>query len=147
MEAFYNDLAKEEISQKDYDFINKLWNTFKLKNMGELHDLYMETDVMLLADVFETFREVSLANYKLDPAHFTTAPGLSWVACLKHTKVELEIPLDPDMHNFIDNGLTGGISMVANQFARANNPEVVGYDSKKKRTYIGFFDCNNQVKI
>ena len=64
--------------------------------MGELHDLYMETDVVLPADIFENFRDVSITNYGLDPAHFTTAPGLSWTAALKYTEVKLDIPKVPD---------------------------------------------------
>ena len=101
----------------------------------------METDVFLLADVFETFRDWSLEHYELDPAHFTTAPGLSWASCLKYTGVMLEIPTDPDMHLFFDNGLTGGISMVANHYAKANNPAVEGYNSKLPHSYIGFFNA------
>ena len=62
-QKFYNDLSKEHISDDDYNFIHDLWNTFGLKNMGELHDLYMETDVVLLADIFENFRDVSIKNY------------------------------------------------------------------------------------
>ena len=76
-ENFYNDLTKEDITEEEYTFVHEVWKTFNLQNIGQLHDLYMETDVMLLADVFETFRDVSLKNYKLDPAHFTTAPALS----------------------------------------------------------------------
>ena len=113
--------------------------------VGELHDLYMETDVLLLADIFKTFRDVSLDNCKLNPTHFCTAPGLSWAACLKYTKIEMEIPLDPDMHMLFDEGLTGGISMVANPYARANNDQIEGYDKKKEKSYIGFLYCNNQV--
>ena len=74
--------------------------------MGELHDLCMETDMLLLADIFENFRKFSLTNNGLDPAHITSAPGLSWTAALKYTEVKLEIPRDPDMHIFIDKGLT-----------------------------------------
>ena len=143
-EAFYSDLTKCHITDNDYEFAQKLWNTFGLKNMGELHDLYMETDVALLADIFENFREFSLKHYKLDPAHFTTAPGLSWTAALKYTGVKLEIPMDPDMHMFFDRGLTGGISIVADHYARANNPDVEGYDPQQQKTYINLVDCNNQ---
>ena len=64
-EAFYNDLSKQHISQDDYDFVQDLWDTFKLKNLGQLHDLYMEVDTLQLADVFETFGEMSLYNYRL----------------------------------------------------------------------------------
>ena len=67
------------------------------KNPGEYHDLYLKTDVILLANVFEVFREVCLKNYGLDQAHFYTAPGLPWKACPKKTKIRLELLLDPDM--------------------------------------------------
>ena len=72
-----------------------------------LHDLYMKTDVMLLADVFEGFGKQCLKKYKLDPAHFLTAPSLSWSACLKLTKVKLELLTDIDMSMFIDMSLIG----------------------------------------
>ena len=76
-----------------------------MKNLGELHDLYMNTDVMILADVFESFKETALVKYKLDPAHFMTAPSLSWAACLRKTRVKLELLTDPDMAMFIDKPL------------------------------------------
>ena len=145
--AYYSDLTKEHISDDEYRFAKELWSTFKLENMGQLHDLYMETDVMLLADVFETFRGVSMTNYKLDPAHFYTAPSLSWSAALKYTKVELQLMADPDQTIFIDKGLLGGISMVGNQYSKANNPELgeENYDPTKPKSYIMVLDCNNQV--
>ena len=105
-----------------------MWNIFQLKDGWDLHDLYMETDFFLLADLFETFRDWSLENNTLDPTHFTTAPGLSWAAYLKHTKVKLEIPLDPNM-NF---SLT---RLVSNYYTHANNPKVEGYDLHHPQTY------------
>jgi hypothetical protein len=145
-EAFKNDLTNQHISQEDYEFVNKLWKTFGLQNLGELHDLYMDTDVYLLTDIFENFRKFSLEKYGLDAAHFCTAPSLSWSAALKHTKIKLELPTDPDMHIFFDRGLTGGISIVANHYARANNSELgnENYDPNKENSYINLFDCNNQ---
>ena len=85
--------------------------------MGELHDLYMETDV-LLADIFENFTDFCLKNHGLDPAHFTTAPGLSWTAALKYTEIK-----EPKIHIFFEKGLTGRICMVAIPFSKPNNPE------------------------
>ena len=140
---YFNDLTNMDISEKDYNFAEELWDTFKLKNLGELHDLYVETDVLLLADVFEGYRDASLENYGLDPAHFCTAPSLSWTAALKFTKQELEIPLDPDMHMMFDKGLRGGISMVANQYARANNENLSDYNPKLPTSHIQYVDCNN----
>ena len=143
-EKFYNDLSKKHISNEDYTFIHELWNTFQLKNLGELHDLYMETDVLLLADVFEEFRHFSLLKYRLDPAHFNTAPGLSWSAALLHTMQRLEIPTDPDMHLFFDKGLSGGASQIANPYAKANHESFEHFDQQVERAYISMFDCNNQ---
>ena len=144
-EKFYNDLSKKHISQEDYSFIYELWNTFQLKNLGELHDLYMETDVLLLSDVFQEFRNFSLLKYRLDPAHFNTAPGLSWSAALLYTMERLEIPTDPDMHLFFDKGLSGGVSQVANPWARANHEGIEKhFDREEMRAYIAMFDCNNQ---
>ena len=99
---FYNELSRKEISLSDYEKVKRLWKTFGMKNLGDLHDLYVECDVHLLADCFEYFRKFSLKNYRLDPAHFISAPALSWHSALLHTNVKLEIPQDPDMHLFID---------------------------------------------
>ena len=142
---YYNDLTLKHISDEDYTFAQSLFETFKLKNLGELHDLYMETDVLLLADVFENFRDFLMKNYDLDPAHFLTAPGLSWSAALKYTGIKLELPTDPDMSLFIDKGLIGGISMIGNQFARANNSNLTDlYDESEEKSFILLLDCNNQ---
>ena len=127
-EAFHNDLNKTHISDEDYDFVHKLWKNFQQKNLGELHNLYFETDVLLLADVFEGYQKCSLQNYGLDPAHFCTAPCLSWMAALRYTRVTHEIPTDADMHIMFDQGMRGGISMVANQFAHRNNKDLPDYD-------------------
>ena len=144
-ELYYNDLSMKHITDEDYDFAHKIWDTFKLQNLGGLHDLYMESDVVLLADIFENFRDFSLHKYELDPAHFCTAPSLSWSAALKYTKVKLDLIIDPDMNIFVDRGLIGGISMIGNHFARANNPELGDlYDKNKQNSYIMLLDCNNQ---
>ena len=85
--------------------------------------------MLLLADVFETFRKTCLKQYGLDPAHYYTSPGLSWDALLKKTGVELELLTDYDQHLFIEKGLRGGISMVSRRYAEANNPMVEGLDA------------------
>ena len=90
-DEFYSKLNMSGISEKDYSHACKVWNEFGLKNMGDYHDLYLETDVILLANVFESFRKVCSDNYGLDPAHFYTAPGLAWKACLKKTGVNFEL--------------------------------------------------------
>ena len=90
-EYFYSELNKEHISDEDYAHAHEAWNTFNIRNLGEYHDLYVQLDTALLADVLESFRDKCLEIYKLDPAYFLTAPGQAWWACLKKTEVELEL--------------------------------------------------------
>ena len=90
-ESFYSELNNEHITDEDYAHAQKVWDMFKIKNLGEYHDLYVQSDTLLLADVFESFRDKYMEIYELDPAHFLSAPGLAWQACLKKTKVELEL--------------------------------------------------------
>ena len=141
--SFYSKLTGEHISDKDYAHAQHVWEVFGCQNMGEYCDLYCRTDVLLLADVFETFRKTCMGQYSLDPAHYYTSPGLSWDALLKKTGVELELLTDYDQHLFIEKGLRGGISMVSKRYARANNPKVEGYNSSKPNTHILYLDANN----
>ena len=76
-ESFYSELDKECITDEDYVHVQKVWEVFKIKNLGEYHDLYVQSDTLLLADVFENFRDRCINTYKLDPAHFLSAPGLA----------------------------------------------------------------------
>ena len=120
-----------------------VWETFGCKTLGDYHDLYVKTDVTLLADVFENFRNLCIVQYGLDPAHHYTSPGLSWDALLKKTGVELELLTDLEMHPFIERGMRGGISMASKRYAKANNPLVDGYDPSKEKKYIMYLDANN----
>ena len=96
-ESFYSELNKEGITDEDYAHALKVWNTFNIKNLGEYHDLYVQSDILFLADVFENFRDSCINTYELDPAHFVSLPGLAWHACLKKTGIELELLTDNDM--------------------------------------------------
>ena len=109
-EEFYSILNDEHVSDDDYTHAKNIWNTFNLKNMGEYHDLYLKSDVLLLADIYENFRKTCLEYYKLDPCHYFTSPGLSWDSMLKMTGVTLEWMTDIDMFEFIEKGMRGGIS-------------------------------------
>ena len=80
---FYSILNDQHITDDEYDHTKKVWNTFMIKTMGEYHDLYLVSDVLLLTDVFENFRKICMQYYKLDPCHYFTSPGLSWDAMLK----------------------------------------------------------------
>ena len=98
IEAFYSKLSDETISQKDYDHAHQVWKEFNSKTIGDYHDSYLKTDVVFLADVFQTFRKTCMDAYKLDPLHYYTAPGLSWDTLLKHTQINLDLLTDIVMH-------------------------------------------------
>ena len=124
-EAFYSKLSGRGISEKDYKHVWNVWHTFKMKIFKDYHELYNETDVLLLADVFENFRDLCLKIYGLDPVYYYTAPGLAWDACLKMTDIDLELLSDPDMLLMFEKGIRGGISMISNRYGEANNKYIV----------------------
>ena len=142
-EDFYSLLTDEDISDDDYSHAQDVWNTFQIKNMGEYHDLYLKSDILLLADVLENFRKTCLINYKLDPCHYITSPGLAWDAMLKMTKISLDLITDIDMLLFIEKGMRGGISYIAHRHAEANNRYMKNYDPNRDSSYIMYLDANN----
>ena len=142
-EQFYSILNNESISDEQYKHAQNMWNTFKLQSMGEYHDLYLKSDARLLADVFENFRKTCIQYYKLDPCHYFTSPGLSWDAMLKMTDIKLELIVDIDMYQFIEKGMRGGVSYIANRYGKANNKYMKKYDEKAPSKYIMYLDANN----
>ena len=131
------------VSDKEYEHACKVWDEFKIGNMGDYHDLYLKTDTILLANVFESFRSVCMKNYGLDPAHFYTAPGLAWKACLMKTGIRLELLLDPDMLLMFEHGIRGGITQSVHRLAAANNLYMEEYDNNKPTNYLQYLDANN----
>ena len=97
----------------------------------------------LLADVFENFRNKCIEVYKLDPAHFLSAPGLAWQACLKKTKVELQLLTDIDMLLMVEKGTRGGICQATHRYAKANNKYMKNFDKNNESSYIEYLDANN----
>ena len=132
------------VREEDYEHANRVWKEFGLKDLGEYHDLYLKTDVILLANVFEAFRKACLKNYGLDPAHFYTAPGLAWKACLKKTRIHLELLLDTDMLLMFEREIRGGITQSVNRWAKANNPYMGSeFIPGKPTKYLQYLDANN----
>ena len=140
---FYSILNNEHISDEQYKHAQNVWNTFNLNTMGDYHDLYLKSDILLLADVFENFRKTCLQYYKLDPCHYFTSPGLSWDAMLKMTNIKLELITDIDMFQFIEKGMRGGTSYIANRHGEANNKYMKTYNEKAPSKYIMYLDANN----
>ena len=120
IDAFYSNLNMSSISEDDYQHAQRVWKEFGIHNLGDYHNLYLRTDVVLLANVFEAFRDTCLRHYSLDPAHFYTSPGLAWKACLKHTGIKLEHLTDPDMLLMFEQGIRGGITQAVRKYALAN---------------------------
>ena len=127
-EQFYSVLNDQHITNEEHNHARKVWEAFDIKTMDEYHDLYLKSDVLLLADVFESFRKTCLQYYKLDPCHYFTSPGLSWDAMLKMTSIKLELMTNVDMLQFIEKGMRGGVSHIANQYGKANNKYMEEYN-------------------
>jgi hypothetical protein len=139
----YSQLNKESISDNDYNHALNVWAQLNINNMGEYHDLYLTTDVLLLADVFEAFRDTAISNYHLDPTHYVSLPSFAWEALLKMTKIKLDVISDYDMYLMIESGIRGGMSMISRRHSKANNKYMKDYDSSKDSKYIMYLDANN----
>ena len=142
-EQFYSILNDQHITNDEYNHTKKVWKVFNIKTMGEYHDLYLKSDVLLLADVFKSFRKTCLQYYKLDPCHYFTSLGLSWEAMLKMTNIKLELMTDVNMFQFIEKGMLGGASYIANRYGTANNKYMNKYNEKAPSKYIMYLDANN----
>ena len=120
-----------------------MFKRFKLKNLGEYHDLYVQSDTLLLADVFENFRKMCLKVYELDPAHFLSLPGLAWQACRKKTDIKLELLTDYDMLLMVEERIRDGICHAIHRYVKANNKYMNNYDKNEESSYIQYLDANN----
>ena len=129
--------------KKDYLKAVDVWNVFQMNSVGDYHDVYLKTDILLLAVIFEKFINICLDYYGLDPCHYFSSPGLSWNAMLKMTKIELELINDIDMHLLIEKGMRGGIFYIAKRHSKTNNKYMMCYDSSKESIYISYLHANN----
>ena len=140
---FYSNLNIEDIDDTDYRHGNNVFKGFKLENLGDYHDLYVQSDTLLIADVFENFRDMCIKEYELDPANFLSLPGLAWQACLKKTNIELELLTDYDMLLMVEEGIRGGICHSIHRYAKANNKYMKNYNNNEESSYIQYLDANN----
>ena len=141
--AFYSKLKGKGINDYNYNHVLNIWKTFKMKSLKEYHEVYNISDVLLLADVFENFRDICLKNYGLDPVYYYTAPGLAWDAMLKMTSINLELLSDVDKLLMIEKGIRGGISIISNRYGKANNKYMKDYNKKEASKYLMYVDANN----
>ena len=140
---FYSNLNMEDINDIDYRHADNVFKRFKLKNLGDYHDLYVQRDTLLLADVFNNFRDMCIKEYELDLAHFLSLPGLAWQACLKKTNIELELLTDYDILLMVEEGIGGGICHSIHRYAKANNKYMKNYNNNEESSYIQYLDANN----
>ena len=142
--AFYSNLSMSLISEEDCQHAQRVWEEFGIHNLGDYHDLYLRRDVVLLANVYEAFRDTCLRHYQLDPAHFYISPGLAWRACLKCTRIKLELLTNPDMLLMFEQGIRGGITQVVSKYALANNKYMGDrFSPKSESSYLQYLDANN----
>ncbi len=142
-EAFYSQLTDSHISDEDYEHAQKVWKAFGCETMRDYHDLYLKTDVLLLADVMTEFRKTCKKAYGLDALHYYTSPGLAWDAMLKFTGIELDLISDQDMYLMIEKGIRGGVSSIMKRYSKANHKYLDDYDPKKPSQHILYLDANN----
>ena len=142
-ESFYSNFNLESITDEDYMHAQKVWKVFKIKNLEEYHDLYVQSDTLLLADVYENFRDVCIGIYELDPAHVLSTPGLAWQTCLKKTEAKLELLTDNDMLLMVENGIRRGMCNAIYRHAKANNKYMKNYDKNTASSFLVYLDANN----
>ena len=143
IEDFYSKLQRSNISQEEYNHAQEVWKHFNIKTLGEYADLYQITDVLHLADIFESFRTLCNQEYKLDPCHYYTAAGFSWDAMLKFTKIKLDYITDQNVLEFFEKQIRGGLCTAMHRYAEANNPYLPNHNKALPNTYLSYVDANN----
>ncbi|XP_037921320.1 uncharacterized protein LOC119658124 [Hermetia illucens] len=142
-EKFFNKMSNTECKEADYQHALNVWKQFNCGVMWDYLELYLKTDVLLLTDVFENFRNVCKNIYGLDPCQYYTTPGLSWDAMLKITSIKLELLTDIEMHHFVKRGIRGGITQCSHRHSTANNKYMKNYKEEDPSKYLMYVDANN----
>ncbi|XP_064488299.1 uncharacterized protein LOC135400385 [Ornithodoros turicata] len=141
-EKFFNTLNGVEVSEEDYNHAQNVFEKFQMTSLGEYSDLYLLTDTLLLADVFQNFRKWTLDVHKIEPLHFVSLPGLSMSCALKMSEIQLELIHDPDAYLLIENGLRGGVTQCSLRKATANIPGTEQFDPTQPTRIINYIDVN-----
>ena len=142
-EAFHSNLNMEDITDVDYRHAKIVLEYLIDKNLGDYHDLYVQSDTLLLANVFENFRNMCIKVYELNPAHFLSAPGLAWHSYLKKARVKLELLTDVDMLFMVEKGIRGGICYAMHGHEKAINKYMKNYNKDKEESVLEYLDANN----
>ena len=141
---FFNVLTNSSISKEDYEHARIVYNSFNCQNLGDYLELYQNNDVVLLAEVFQSFRRMSLENFELDPVYFITSAQLTYNAGLKITKAELDLLKHVDTYLWLENQIRGGICYLSKRYVRANNPLIPDtYNQNELNSYILPLDVTN----
>ena len=145
---FYNKLNNEYCNEKDYKRALKVWNTFNCKTLLDYHNLYLTSDVLLLTDIWDNFKDVCYKIYELDPSYYFTAPSLSWDAMLKHSGEEIkdfgiELITEMDMYLLFEKSIRGGLSQISKRYAKANNKYIPNHNPNSISEYILYLNANN----
>ena len=141
--VFYSCLNMENITDIDYRHAMRVFKEFKMNDLGDYHDLYVQSDTLLLADIFENFRNMSLKTYEIDPDYFVSLSRFAWHACLKITGVKLELITDINMLLMIENRMHAGVYHVVRSYAEANSKYMEYYDENKESSFLPYLDANN----
>ena len=141
-EEFYTNLNVDDITDADYKHAKRVCEDFEIKNLGEYHYLYLKSNTLLLADVFES-RKMYLKIYHLDPLKFLSAPGLGMQAALKKTEVKLELLTNMDVLLKVKKEVSGAICHAIHQYVKANNKYMKDYDENKESSYLEYCHVNN----
>ena len=142
---FYSQLCQKHITEEDYQHALNVYNKMGCKTFLDYHLFYLKTDILLLSDIFENFRKMSMECYDLDPANYISAASLAWDAMLLETNVKLDLLSDPGMLNLFEKGKRGGLCFVGSKrHVIANNKDIPEtYDKTKPSNYILYLDANN----
>ena len=141
IENVYSLLYECGISEDDFEHAKKVWKAFEMKTFRDYHNTYVISDTLQIADVFENFRKLCMKVFRVDPAHYYTAPGLFWDVLFKHTKHKQELLTDIDMHNKFEACTRGGYPWISKRFAKTNNKYMKNYDPKKEDVFLCTLRC------